>query len=206
MWRPWIDAVADKRFGEIAVMKHVARMLACWFVAALPATVAGPAAADGYKGAPFSAEAWFGTEDAMEPRYRLFVGATGYRLESIKPVEGPDVIIAQFAVPQFVYIDLDTGAVNLLPMGEDDWGRFHGIACADFEYRKSLGAGKVGDRATEIWQCLGSTRYAPDTKIWWDPALRYQIRSDEQGYITELRNIQPGDPDPTLFQSPPAAN
>lgn len=75
---------------------------------------------------------------ALELRYKLYVGAMGYRLEAVRPLEGPDIIIAQFAVPQFVYVDLDTGSVNFLPMGENDWGRFHGIACADFEYRKNL--------------------------------------------------------------------
>lgn len=169
---------------------------------------AGPgiAGADGYSGRPFSAEAWFGTDGAMEFRYRLFVGERGYRLESLKPVEGPDVVIAQFATAQFVYVDKDTGAVNFLPMGEDDWGRFHGIACADFEYRKRLGDGEVQGRAAEIWQCIGGRRQQPDMKIWWDPALRYQIRSDEQGYITELRGIEPGEPDPALFATPPTGN
>ncbi len=166
----------------------------------------GVAGADGYRGAPFSAEAWFGTQDALELRYRLYVGVGGYRLESVRSVEGPDIVIAQFAVPQFIYIDLDTGSVNFLPMGENDWGRFHGIACADFEYRKELGAAEVAGRAAQAWQCIGSTQYMPDTKIWWDPALRYQVRSDEQGYITELRNIRPGKPDAALFETPAAQN
>lgn len=167
---------------------------------------AGVAMADGYRGVPFSAEAWFGTEGALELRYRLYVGAGGYRLESIKPAEGPDIIIAQFGESRFVYVDLNTGAVNFLPMGENDWGRFHGIACADFEYRKRLGDAELAGRAAEVWQCIGSTRYMPDTKIWWDPALRYQVRSDEEGYVTELRNINPGEPDATLFQTPAARN
>lgn len=166
----------------------------------------GPAAADGYRGAPFAAEAWFGTEQTLELRYKLYVGTAGYRLEAVRPIQGPDIVIAQFAAAQFVYVDVDTGAVNFLSMGEDDWARFHGIACADFEYRKRLGDGEVAGRPAEIWQCIASTRYMPDMKIWWDPALRYQIRSDEQGYITELRNIVPGEPDPALFQVPRAAN
>lgn len=188
-------------------MRDTLQILACWLFTVVAALAwPGTAAADGYKGVPFSAEAWFGPEGAMVLRYKLYVGAKGYRLEAEKPVEGPDIIIAQFAVPQFVYIDLDTGTVNLLPMGENDWGRFHGVACAEFEYRKNLGAAEVGGRATEVWQCIGSTRYMPDTKIWWDPALRYQTRSDEQGYITELRNIRPGEPDAALFDAPAAPN
>ena len=187
-------------------MRNFFRVLACWIVAVLTAAWAGPAAADGYRGAPFTAEAWFGSDAALELRYKLYVGAKGYRLEAIKPLEGPDIIIAQFAVSQFVYIDLNTGSVNLLPMGETDWGRFHGVACADFEYRKNLGAGTVGERAAEVWHCIGSTRYMPDTKIWWDPALRYQIRSDEQGYITELRNIRLGEPGAALFDAPTTPN
>lgn len=188
-------------------MKDLTRTLAAWVVALMAAGAwAGTATADGYKGAPFSAEAWFGPDGALEPRYKLYVGARGYRLEAVKPIEGPDIIIAQFAISQFVYIDLNTGSVNFLPMGENDWGRFHGIACADFEYRKKLGAAEVGGRATEVWQCIGSTRYMQDTKIWWDPALRYQVRSDEQGYITELRNIRPGEPDAALFDAPVARN
>lgn len=164
--------------------------------------VGAVAAADGYHGQPFSAEAWFGTEQTLEFRYKLYVGSSGYRLEAINPIQGPDIIIAQFAVPQFIYVDRDTGAVNFLPMGEDDWGRFHGVACADFQYRKPIGNGEVAGRPAEIWECIGSTRYAPDTRIWWDPELRYQIRSDEQGYITELRNIVPGEPNPDLFLAP----
>jgi hypothetical protein len=188
-------------------VNNLKRTLASWIVAVMAACAwTGPAVADGYRGAPFSAEAWFGSDGALELRYKLYVGAKGYRLEAVKPVEGPDIIIAQFAVPQFVYIDLNTGSVNLLPMGENDWGRYHGIACADFEYRKKLGAAEVGGKATEVWQCIGSTRYLPDSKIWWDPALRYQVRSDEQGYITELRNIKPGEPDAALFDVPPAPN
>ncbi len=105
-------------------------------------SLGGAASADGYRGQPFSAEAWFATEETLELRYRLYVGSVGYRLEAISPIQGPDIIIAQFAVPQFIYVDTDTGSVNFLPMGDDDWGRFHGIACADFEYRKSLGNGK----------------------------------------------------------------
>ena len=166
----------------------------------------GLASADGYRGQPFSAEAWFGTEETLELRYRLSVGTTGYRLETVRPVQGPDIIIAQFAVPQFIYIDLDNGSVNFLPMGDDDWGRFHGVACADFEYRRRLGDGDVAGRPAEIWQCIGSTRFKPDTKIWWDPVLGYEIRSDEQGYITELRNIVPGEPDAALFQPPGTGN
>ena len=160
------------------------------------------AGAEGYRGAPFSAETWFGTEDALELRYNLYIGKHGYRLESINPVEGPDIIIAQFTVPRFVYIDVNTGAVNFLPMGENDWGRFSGIACADFEYRQQLGTAELSGRAVEIWQCIGSKRYKPDTRIWWDPVLLYQVRSDEEGYITELRNIRPGNPDAALFEIP----
>lgn len=120
------------------MVKHLARTLAAWVIAATAAFAwAGTAGADGYRGAPFSAEAWFGPDGALELRYKLYVGAKGYRLEAVRPIEGPDIIIAQFAVPQFVYIDLNTGSVNFLPMGENDWGRFHGIACADFEYRKN---------------------------------------------------------------------
>lgn len=166
----------------------------------------GTADADGFRGAPFSADAWFGPDGALELRYKIYIGANGYRLEAVEPIEGPDVIIAQFAVPQFVYIDLNTGSVNFLPMGESDWGRFHGIACADFEYRKKLGAATLEGRATEIWQCIGSTRFMADTTIWWDPALGYQVRSDEQGYITELRNIKQGEPDAALFEIPAAPN
>ena len=184
--------MAGKLFGFAAGLLSIVATL----------SLGGAAAADGYRGQPFSAEAWFGTEDTLELRYRLYVGSVGYRLEAISPIQGPDIIIAQFAVPQFIYVDIDTGSVNFLPMGDDDWGRFHGIACADFEYRKPLGNGEAGGRPAEIWQCLGSTRYAPDTKIWWDPELRYQIRSDEQGYITELRNIVPGEPNPDLFLAP----
>lgn len=168
----------------------------------LPAT----AKADGYRGAPFTAETWFGTEESMQLRYRIYVGEKGYRLESVKRAEGPDIIIAQFEVPQFVYIDLDTGTVNFQPIGDEDWGRFHGIACADFEYRKRLGDGEVSGRNAEVWKCIGSKRYRSDTRIWWDPSLRYQIRSDEQGYITEVRNIEEGEPDPSLFDVPAAAN
>lgn len=183
------------------------RRLSAWLVAAVATCVwTGTARADGYVGVPFSAEAWFGTDGALELRYKIYVGGSGYRLEAVKPINGPDIIIAQFSVPQFVYIDLDTGSVNFLPMGEGDWGRFHGIACADFEYRKKLGNEDIAGRSTEVWQCIGSTRYMPDTKIWWDPALRYQVRSDEQGYITELRNINPGEPDASLFDAPAARN
>jgi hypothetical protein len=184
--------VAGRFHGIAAGIVTVAIAICC----------SGTAVADGYRGTPFSAEAWFGTEQTLELRYRVYVGSTGYRMEAVRPVQGPDIIIAQFAVPQFIYVDTDTGAVNFLPMGDDDWGRFHGIACADFEYRKPLGNGEVDNRPTEIWQCLGSTRYAPDAKIWWDPELRYQIRSDEQGYITELRNIVPGEPNSDLFLAP----
>lgn len=180
--------------------------LAAGIVAVAAFAWAAAAAAEGYKGYPFSAEAWFGSEGALELRYRLYVGAGGYRLESVKPVDGPDIIIAQFAVPQLVYIDLDTGTVNFLPMGDGDWGRFHGIACADFEYRKKLGAAEIAGRATEVWQCIASTRYVPDTRIWWDPALQYQVRSDERGYITELRGIKPGEPAATLFDAAAARN
>ena len=182
--------------------------LAAGIVAVAAFAWAGATAADGYKGSPFSAEAWFGSEGALELRYRLYVGTGGYRLESVNPAEGPDIIVAQFATPQFVYIDLDTGTVNFLPMGDKDWGRFHGIACADFEYRKKLGAAEIAGRATEVWQCIASTRYMPDTKIWWDTALRYQVRADERGYITELRgiNIKAGEPDATLFDAPAARN
>lgn len=180
--------------------------LAAGLLAAAALAGTGTAAAEGYRGVPFSAEAWFGTPDALELRYRLYVGAGGYRLESVSLVNGPDIIIAQFTAPQFIYIDLDNGSVSFLPMGEDDWGRFHGIACADFEYRKDLGAAEIAGRATEVWQCIGSKRYMPDTQIWWDPALRYQLRSDEQGYITELRNIKPGEPDAALFDAPAARN
>lgn len=188
-------------------MKNLTRALAAWVVALTAAVAwAGPAVADGYKGAPFSAEAWVGSDEALELGYKFYVGSAGYRLETIKPVEGPDIIIAQFAARQSIYIDLNTGSVNFLPIGENDWGRFHGIACADFEYRKKLGAEKLGGRDTEVWQCISSTRYAQDTKIWWDPALRYQVRSDEQGYVTELRNIMPGEPDPALFDLPAARN
>lgn len=167
---------------------------------------AAPALADGYMGAPFSADAWFGTEGAMELRYRMYVGSMGYRLESVNPSDGPDIIIAQFSVPQFVYVDTDTGSLNFFPMGEDDWGRFHGVACADFEYRKRLGEGEQEGRKTEVWQCLGGAQGRPDMKIWWDPALKYQVRADEQGYITELRNVRPGEPNPALFQTPAASN
>ena len=188
-------------------MKNTVRTLAAWAAAVTAACIwTGTAGANEYRGAPFSAEAWFGPDGALELRYKLYVGARGYRLEAVKPVEGPDIIVAQFAVPQFVYIDLDTGSVNFLPMGESDWGRFHGVACADFEYRKKLGDTEFAGRAAEVWQCIGSTRYMPDTKIWWDPALRYQVRSDEQGYITELRDIKPGEPDATLFETPAARN
>lgn len=188
--------MADRLGGLTAAFVLAAGLLMC----------SGSSLADGYRGAPFSAEVWFGTDNAMELRYRMHVGSTGYRLESLKPVDGPDVIIAQFGVPQFVYIDRDTGAVNLLPMGDDDWGRFHGVACADFEYRRKLGTDEVSGRPVEVWQCLASKRYAPDTKIWWDTALRYQVRSDEQGYIKELRAIKPGEPDPSLFEAPAANN
>ncbi len=188
-------------------MKNTVRTLAAWVVAVTAAcTWTETAGADGYRGTPFSAEAWFGPGGALELRYKLYVGARGYRLEAVRPLEGPDIIIAQFDVPQFVYIDIDTGSVNFLPMGENDWGRFHGVACADFEYRKKLGAAEVGGKATEVWQCIGSTRYMPDSKIWWDPALRYQVRSDEQGYITELRSIEPGEPAAELFDTPSARN
>lgn len=186
-------------------MHRIARS-AAGIVAAATLAWTGPAAADGYRGVPFSAEAWFGTPDALKLRYRLYVGAGGYRLESVRPADGPDIIIAQFNIPQFIYIDLDTGSVNFLPMGEDDWGRFHGIACADFEYRKKLGDSEAAGRATEVWQSIGSTRYMQDTEIHWDPALRYQVRSDEQGYITQLRNIKPGEPDTALFDAQAARN
>ena len=188
-------------------MKNTVRTLVAWTVAVTAAcTWAGTAGADGYRGTPFSAEAWFGPDGALELRYKLYVGAKGYRLEAVRPLEGPDIIIAQFTVPQFVYVDLNTGSVNFLPMGENDWGRFHGIACADFEYRKKLGAAEVEGRTTEVWQCIGSKRFMPDTRIWWDPALGYQVRSDEQGYITELRNIKPGEPAAGLFDTPSARN
>ena len=181
--------------------------MSTWLVAAMAAVAwPGAAGADGYIGVPFSAEAWFGPEGALKLRYKLYVGRDGYRLEAVKPINGPDIIIAQFTVPQFVYIDLNTGSVNFLPMGEGDWGRFHGIACADFEYRKKLGDEEIGGRLTEVWQCIGSTRYMADTKIWWDPALRYQVRSDEQGYVTELRSIIPGEPPAALFEVPGTRN
>jgi hypothetical protein len=188
------------------VANRLGRLAAALFLTAAILIPAKSAMADGYRGASFSADVWFGTEGSMKLRYRMYVGTTGYRLEAIKPVDGPDIIIAQFAVPQFVYIDRDTGAVNLLPMGDDDWGRFHGVACADFEYRKKLGTEEVSGRQAEVWQCIASKRYAPDTKIWWDPALRFQIRSDEQGYIKELRAIKPGEPDRSLFETPAAHN
>lgn len=173
-------------------------VLAAFFIAAVFAP--RQATADGYRGTPFSAEAWFGTEDGLALRYKLYVGTAGYRLEAVQPVAGPDIVIAQFDVAQFLYIDVDTGSVSYLPMGENDWGRFHGIACADFEYRKRLGDGEVDGRPAEVWQCIGSTRFMPDSKIWWDPALRYQVRSDEDGYITELRNIKLGEPDVRVFR------
>lgn len=188
------------------MVNRLGRLATAFALAAAILIPAKYAMADGYRGAPFSADVWFGTEDSMQLRYRMHVGKAGYRLEAIKPVDGPDIIIAQFGVPQFVYIDRDTGAVNLLPMGEDDWGRFHGVACADFEYRKRLGTEEVSGRKTEVWQCIASRRYAPDTKIWWDPALHFQIRSDEQGYIKELRAIKPGEPDQALFETPAANN
>lgn len=186
--------------------KKLARILVGGVAVWVACLWAEQAEAGEYRGTPFSAEAWDGTDQTLELRYKLYVGSAGYRLEATRSVQGPDIIIAQFAAAQFIYVDIDTGAVNFLPMGEDDWGRFHGIACADFEYRKRIGDGDVAGRPTEIWQCIGSRRYKPDTKIWWDSSLGYQIRSDELGYITELRNIVTGEPDPALFQPPGTDN
>lgn len=164
-----------------------------------------PAAAGEYAGASFTAESHVGYDGALSYRYRVSLGRAGYRLEAVSPVEGPDVILARFAEEIFVYIDRDSGAVNSFAMGDADWARFSGVPCADYAGRELLAREPVAGRPTEKWRCIGSPRYAPDATVWWDPALKFQLRVEEDGFVTEFRNIRLGEPDPLLFALPEGA-
>lgn len=164
--------------------------------------MAGPSQAAGYEGPGLTADVYMGFQSTPQPAMRIYLGATGSRLEPFSRADHePDFLIARLAEAAQYEVYLDRRRAYKTRMEEDELASARGEFCADFASRTKAGAETVSGRKTEVWNCAGSAD-GPNQVVWWDPVLKVEIRKERAGFVIELRNIQIGQPDPRLFDVP----
>lgn len=165
-----------------------------------------PASAGQYAGPGFSAEIWLdlGTGEYQEAG-RIYVDRIGVRME-VSPM-GPKVVnLMIWDAPTVYHLRPDLGLYYEEPSRMPDTG-FTGEPCYDYSNGEKLGLETANGGSTEKWRCTGQLR-APsgvpvDATRWHNRELNFWVREvTDRGAAMELRNIEIGRQEPSLFEIP----
>lgn len=179
---------------------------AAFLAAGLAIAAALPAHAGQYAGPGFSGELWIGGGGSpLQRAGPIYLDETGLRIE--RSLLGGPLVVSLVTWDSIVAYNLrpDLGVYWTGP--NESGASFGDGPCTGYESGEKLGLETVNGRNTEKWRCTGQLR-APsgvptDSTRWFDRELNVWVRQvEDRGAIQEIRNIETGRQDPSLFEVP----
>lgn len=167
------------------------------------------ASAENYSGPGFSGTVWMSEHGAEvqklgdvhvgEVGFLMNMQAQGQRVSSL--IKWESEIVWSLMHDQRMYMEL--------PPEQTGWEPYENRPCVGYRNGEKVGAETVNGRSTEKWRCTGQTM-APqgeqpsDATVWYDPDLEFEIKTvDDSGAVFEIRNIEIGAQDASMFEIPP---